>query len=409
MLIFNKMNDNARNKMSSMILGFLNEKHATVHQNATKSSPFNDLLTYGVAVDYQKIYKVKLTLKSSHDINEIFIFSEQRQLRKIINLKANVAIEITFNASLTEFIPFQKNKKIKIDYLILNFYSKYPLNEVTIEAIAYPIEASRLFLCGDSTVANQTATLPFSPELAYSSWGQSLSPFLKTNYAIDNLSVSGQTSENFINNGYKAILFNYLTKNDICLFQFGHNDQKLSHLLPRKQYYQNIISLIEEVQTIGANPVLVTPLARNTWNKNNQYLNLLEEYDEVLNEIGSKFDIPVIQLNQFSMNFWKSLGMKASTDYFPPNDYTHTNDYGAFLFADYISNQLAKYFPDKFIYQPNPELRPPKDIWQHSLESTPNVQRNQNINNQNIILHNKELKLNELIDAINAAQKDSSK
>ncbi len=51
-----------------------------------------------------------------------------------------------------------------------------------------------------------------------------------------------------------------ISEGDICLFQFGHNDQKLDHLGAAEGYRNNLIRYVEEIRKKGAIPYLSHPL-----------------------------------------------------------------------------------------------------------------------------------------------------
>ncbi len=72
------------------------------------------------------------------------------------------------------------------------------------------------------------------------------------------------------------------------LIQFAHNDQKLDELKAQEGYRRNLLRYISECRGMGAFPVLVTPIARNTWKGNDgTYNDLLEEYAAVCVSVGA--------------------------------------------------------------------------------------------------------------------------
>lgn len=52
------------------------------------------------------------------------------------------------------------------------------------------------------------------------------------------------------------IVKRFLRPGVFCLFQFGHNDQKLPHLLAHREYPVNLRRYVEEVRALGGIPVL---------------------------------------------------------------------------------------------------------------------------------------------------------
>ena len=61
----------------------------------------------------------------------------------------------------------------------------------------------------------------------------------------------------------------------------------------------------------------------------------------------------------------KKTGMERSCGYFHPGDYTHTNEYGAYLFASFIAAELNRLFPETFHVTPGrTDFTPPASLWE---------------------------------------------
>ncbi|NLZ68333.1 MAG: hypothetical protein GX903_04960 [Spirochaetales bacterium] len=155
-----------------------------------------------------------------------------------------------------------------------------------------------------------------------------------------------------------------IRENDIVLMQFGHNDQKLKELNYNTGYRANLIKYIEEIEDKGAIAIIVTPLARNSFDNCGNYNDLLKEFASECLLIGKEKNIQVINLHKFSMELFISLGLEESKKYFFPSDFTHTNDYGAFVFAQFIASQLnldKKNLAETWPVVKTPFLEIPKD------------------------------------------------
>ncbi|MCR5323203.1 MAG: rhamnogalacturonan acetylesterase [Lachnospiraceae bacterium] len=199
-----------------------------------------------------------------------------------------------------------------------------------------------VYIAGDSTVTDQSAAYPYDPALSYSGWGQMLSAFCNDAYAVSNHAHSGLTTESMRSEGHYKILYDRIGKGDICLFQFGHNDQKLDSLKAFEGYTDNLMHYIDEIRSKGAIPVIISPLARNTWKSDNTYNDLLAEYARACEELAVIKGVPYIDLHAFSMGFVTENGRETARRWYYPSDYTHTNDYGAFLFAGFVYRELAR-------------------------------------------------------------------
>ncbi|OUP86134.1 hypothetical protein B5F07_02220 [Lachnoclostridium sp. An169] len=305
----------------------------------------------------QGIYKIHIRLRAIEDTGSTFLFTGRKQLQDILYMQKGETLEREYYQVVSEYVPRYRHHAYMVEHL---FFTVCTAEKDAVEVEVCTAQEQylpRVFLCGDSTVADQCGEIPYEPGACYASWGQSLPAFLGLNAAVDNQAHSGNTTETFRKDGHFAVVQHHMGPGDLCLFQFGHNDQKRAHLQPEKEYRSNLRRFIEEVRRAGAVPVLVTPLGRNMWHEDGTYFDLLEEYADMVRRVGEENGTRVIDLHEYSVNFYKEKGKKEARGYFHPGDSTHTNEYGAYLFASFIAGRLAEYFPDVF-----PEIRPGVDF-----------------------------------------------
>jgi lysophospholipase L1-like esterase len=245
--------------------------------------------------------------------------------------------EATVNIS--DIIPRGKTQRCKDTTLDMAILADYP---VITEIIVEETQCPTLYIAGDSTVTDQGCAYPYDPGSSYSGWGQMLSNYVKPGIAVSNHSHSGLTTESFRSEGHYSIIEEQIKPGDYFLMQFAHNDQKLPQLTARGGYQENLIRYISEIRAKSAFPVIVTPIARNTWKSDGSYNDLLEEFANVCKEIGQKLNVPVIDLHGKSMDFVIREGLEEAARYYFPKDYTHSNDYGAYLMARYIAEGCSK-------------------------------------------------------------------
>lgn len=189
--------------------------------------------------------------------------------------------------------------------------------------------------------------------------------FLEGAFAVENQAHCGLTTEAFRQEGHFDIVRHHVRERDICVFQFGHNDQKLPHLLANREYPANLRRFVRETREAGACPVLVSPLGRNIWEEGGVYLDLLEDYARAVREVAEAEQVPWIDLHGFSVDFICRNGMDHSRSYFHPEDYTHTNEYGACVFGAYMAEQLAGLFPETLhVRDKAPHVVPPEGLWE---------------------------------------------
>lgn len=294
-------------------------------------------LTFVCDVPTEGNYRVDVTLYAGKD-TEALVFLGRRRLAARLSLRAGETVKRSFVTNICPIIPRtyeQPMEDLTLDVTVVG--DEVHLSEVGVQ----PWQGPTLYIAGDSTVTDQSADYPYLPGSSYCGWGQMLSAYLGEHLAVSNHSHSGLTTESFRSEGHYAILHERIKAGDLCLIQFGHNDQKLMHLLAEGGYRDNMIRYIEELREKQAIPVLVTPLARNSWRGGDgTYNDLLEGYAKVCVELGETYHVPVLDLHKKSMAYVKALGRESAKRFFFPSDYTHSNDYGAYLFAGYIYEEL---------------------------------------------------------------------
>lgn len=345
-------------------------------------------------------YEVTVTVTAKQDVDSLSLFSGRRQLQALVSLKAGETFQKKFYQSLTEIIPFRNNQRYRLDKLFVTYCTENR-DYIDFHCTATEKEVPRIFLCGDSTVTDQIGKVPFVPAMNHSSWGQSLPAFMDAEIAVDNQATSGNTTESFRMEGHFDIVEQNIAPGDICMFQFGHNDQKLDYLQPDQQFETNIVRYIKEIREKDAVPVLVTPLARNTWDNKGMYLDLLMDYDKKVNQLAHTYEVPIIQLHEKSKQLWKSMGKERSTDYFPKGDYTHTNEFGSYKIAAIIADSFTQLFPS-LPTKTLASFEPAKQLWSAYEETGLPITDGENPSNQ---LHQIEDSVQQLIDVIQHAKK----
>lgn len=296
-------------------------------------------LSFVCEVSSEGNYRVDVTLFAEKD-TQALVFLGRRRLAARLFLRAGETVSRRFVTNICPIIPRTYEQPMEdrtLDVTVIG--ACVHLCEVCVE----PWQGPTLYIAGDSTVTDQSADYPYLPGNSYCGWGQMISAYLGEKIAVSNHSHSGLTTESFRSEGHYEILYERIEAGDLCLIQFGHNDQKLMHLLAEGGYRENLIRYIDELLEKRAIPVLVTPLARNSWRGGDgAYNDLLADYAKVCHAVGREKNVPVLDLHAKSMAFVKAQGREAAKRFFFPSDYTHSNDYGAYLFAGYIFEELCE-------------------------------------------------------------------
>lgn len=299
-------------------------------------------LTFKAAVPHQGNYKVTLVLSAGEEpIKGITIFSGRRRLESLKGDYCPHEVRAyVFDVNVCGIIPRGHEEVFEDKTIDITVIGSRPVfTTLTIEESLTPT----VYIAGDSTVTDQPACYPYYPESSYCGWGQFFTYYVSNLAAVSNHSHSGLTTESFRSEGHYDIIKKYIKPGDYCLFQFGHNDQKLPHLAADTGYSDNLRRYIDEIRSFGATPVIVTPLARNTWKgSDGTYNDLLADHAAACIKVAAEKKVPLIDLHQVSMDFIKRTGLTDSARYFFPKDYTHTNDYGAYLMAGYVAKEIKR-------------------------------------------------------------------
>lgn len=296
-------------------------------------------LSFKVDVPRQGNYKVTLTICTGELMQDVLVYTGRRRLGYRGDIPAGTFTH-TMTVNVCDIIPRGHTEVYGDKTLDITVVADQPrISGIEVEEIKCPT----VYIAGDSTVTDQSADYPYAPGTSYSGWGQMISAYFDDRVAVSNHAHSGLTTESFRGEGHYAIVEQYVKPGDYIFYQFAHNDQKLDELKARGGYHDNLVRYFRECRDKGAYPLLVTPLARNTWKGNDgSYNDLLAEYAQVCQEIGEAMEVPVLDLHGLSMEFVVEHGLEGSKPYYFPNDYTHSNDYGAYYMAGLVAGEIAR-------------------------------------------------------------------
>ncbi len=295
-------------------------------------------LTFVVDVPRQGNYKLTVTIRADEPMRDVMLFTGRRRLAYRGDIPGGTVFRHTMTVNVCDIVPRGQTRIYSDTTVDLTVVADRPrISSLSVEEISCPT----VYIAGDSTVTDQSAEYPYAPGTSYAGWGQMLTAYLDGRIAVSNHAHSGLTTESFRREGHYAVIEQYCRPGDFLFFQFGHNDQKLSHLTARGGYLENLLRYVGECRERGVYPVLVTPLARNSWKGNDgSYNDLLAEYARICVEAGRQENVPVLDLHGRSMAFIKEKGLEGAKPYFYPDDFTHSNDYGAYYMAGLLAREL---------------------------------------------------------------------
>jgi pectinesterase len=185
-------------------------------------------------------------------------------------------------------------------------------------------------------------------------WGPGFKSFLTDRATCNNMAIGGRSSKKFIDEGRltKALA----VKGDYYLIQFGHNDESAkddSKTDPNTTYRESMSKYIDEIQKIGAKPIIVTSLVRRQWDvaDSNKIKSVLAPYAEVAKQLAREKNVTLIDLHAKSKELYEQLGKDKANELAALKDdgsmdNTHLNDKGAAFFGKVIANELVKALPE---------------------------------------------------------------
>jgi lysophospholipase L1-like esterase len=315
-------------------------------------------------------YKVTLTLGGSKEGSSTTVKAESRRLM-LENIKTvkgktvqkTIVVDVrTPKINDTEQIKLKDRELNYLNWdnkLTLEFNGEHPC--VAAIEIAKADELPTIFLAGNSTVTDQENE-------PWASWGQMFPRFLKPEVVVANYAESGETLLAFKRENRLKKLLSQMKTGDYLFIEFTHNDQKPggNHLDAFTTYKEELKSYIAEARKKGGKPILVTSMHRRKFDENGKIINTLENYPEAMRQTAKEENVPLIDLNAMSKQFYEAMGPEISKKafvHYPTNSYpgqdkaladdTHFNPYGAYELARCIVQsirqnklELSKYLID---------------------------------------------------------------
>ena len=284
-------------------------------------------------------YSLSVGIAADRDVDEALLFANHRRLLWRGSLRAGETVTVTSLCAVHPHMPEDDDTPVDAGGIELALVAPGARFE---SADAQAVDAPAVLLMGDSTVTDQRTITPYAPGATYAGWGQMLPAYLGENACVINYARSGLTVETFRTEGLYDLLRTQVRPGDIVMIQFGHNDQKRRHLLPDGGYPLALETYIDELSALGARCAVVTPLARNSWRNEREYLDLLSAFDLAAKRVAQEKGVPVVDLHGFMRGLLERTGRDAAKPLFHIGDYTHTNDFGAYVAAGFVAGELLR-------------------------------------------------------------------
>lgn len=217
--------------------------------------------------------------------------------------------------------------------------------------VAAPV--ARVLIASDSTAANYGASA--YPQMG---WGMVLKCSLDPRVEVVNLARGGRSTKTFIEEGLWDGLLAKLQPGDTVLIQFGHNDADRVKIVrftdPKGAYTTNLTRFVADVRAKGAQPVLMTPIAKHVF-LDDKVQETHGPYAEAVRAVAKATQTPLIDLDADMMGAQQVRGEAGSRGFYliyTPEDHvarypqgnsdtTHINEGGARLAASLVAGRLS--------------------------------------------------------------------
>ncbi|WP_434036460.1 rhamnogalacturonan acetylesterase [Formosa sp. 4Alg 33] len=238
-------------------------------------------------------------------------------------------------------------------------------------------KVTTVYLIGDSTMADYSNN--YDPGKNYmkaryplTGWGQVFQQFFtrdsietlngiikNDSVFVDDRARGGRSTRTFFQEGRWRAVYSNLKKDDIVIMQFGHNDaaeNKPERYVDIEGYKEFLRLFVSQSIEKGAHPIILTPVARNYPWENGFLKDVHGEYDKAPKEVAVEMQVPLIDLNKVSREFFTKKGEDFVTqNYFmnlPPGQYnnypegqsdnTHFQTAGAIIIAGLVFEEMKK-------------------------------------------------------------------
>jgi len=210
-----------------------------------------------------------------------------------------------------------------------------------------------IWMIGDSTMCQyDSARFPLT------GWGMPFAEYFDSSVTIKNEAKGGRSTRTFIaENRWQPIVDN-LNKGDYVFIQFGHNDEARNYpdrYTTPEDYRKNLIKFVTQSRDKKALPVLITPVSRRKFDKNGNAMETHEVYSKIVREVAAEYKVPLIDLDQMSIQLFQQFGEKNTPLLFMQlapgenpdyplgiHDNTHFNTYGARHIAELVLQGIKK-------------------------------------------------------------------
>ncbi|PTQ92704.1 lysophospholipase L1-like esterase [Mucilaginibacter yixingensis] len=213
-----------------------------------------------------------------------------------------------------------------------------------------------IYLAGDSTMADKRVSA--YPETG---WGTRFNNFFDSTVTIVNRAQNGRSTRTFVTDGFWKQIADKMQADDYVLIQFGHNDEvpTKAAATTETEFKKNLETYVDEVRQKNAIPVLLTPVARRSFDANGVEQDTHKRYAELVREAAAEKKVMLVDMDKESMELLQKFGPERSKYLYNqlkpgenpnyPNgktDNTHFSELGARKMAEIVLADLRKLSPE---------------------------------------------------------------
>ena len=176
------------------------------------------------------------------------------------------------------------------------------------------VPAPRVYMIGDSTMANKPLDLPER------GWGMALGEFLTDPAMVKNHAVNGRSTKSFIDEGRWTAVEAELARSDFVIIQFAHNDEKKED--PKRYadaattFRDNLRRFVREARAKGATPILATPVARRKFDREGKLVETHGAYPDAVRIVAQEENVALLDLTAATNKWLQSVGDEPSKKFF---------------------------------------------------------------------------------------------
>ncbi len=192
--------------------------------------------------------------------------------------------------------------------------------------------AAKVFVLGDSLVANMYGSFSSDLGTGQTGWGQSLSNYITSD--VLNLANSGQTAKDLYETAFGSVLY-HAQEGDLFILESGYNDFVKS---TEEEMTQAVSEMVDKALRAKLVPVLVSPNANSA-----EAYSAEVRFGSVMKNVAEKKGVAFVDLAKRSYDYLYGLykdDVSAVKENFNVSDGVHTSYAGSMKYAEFIAQAV---------------------------------------------------------------------